>query len=630
MVLTFFIAIFVLLMQFLWLFIDELVGKGLEWSVIGEFLFWASITLVPMALPLSTLLASIMTMGNMGENNELLALKSAGISLQRIMMPLFVLVFAISAMAFYISNNILPMANLKIVTMRHDIQRKRPDVMLSPGVFTNDMPGYSLRIGSKDPKTNRLKSVMIYDHTMHSGNLSVTIADSGYISGTKDGKYMIVTLYNGNTYQDERDNRTVASNYPFSHRQFSQQEFLVPIPDWDRVDENAYKGSYSMMLDAASLSKEIDSLQVVQNTSARAAVNNFLYASTSFSNVVELDTAKINIQRHVKAVNTDSLFKSYSKEQKARAVQEAISKADAAKSQIRFTDDSMGLESQRKRIAQNETEWHMKFTLSAACLIFFFIGAPLGAIIRKGGLGMPMVLSLILFLFYWVMFSMGKKMAIQGSWNSTIAMWLPSIILLPLGIFLTYKSTTDSALFNADKYIDFFKKIFFIKKTKRSTIDEIVVEHALTDNDKTLSPVRVVQSVSNLSRSCESVINTHIIQSLDYDLINAAFYWLIDSKGWLIDLKQEYDGMLRSLSALEYNKKQISSILREYPQLKPKKYIYHKVEIYINIILALFIPWALYLYLRIVFKRKQLRGILKDIISINRKIEHHILNSNNE
>lgn len=443
---------------------DDIAGKGLEWSVIGELLFWMALTTIPMALPLSTLLASIMTMGNLGENNELLALKSAGISLQRIMRPLMILVFTISILAFYISNNLLPMSNLKMDTLLRDVKAKNPVFALDVGVFSTNLPGYSIKMGDKDSETNLLRELMIYNHSNSSENTSVTIADSGYISMMESGDYLI-TLYSGNSYQDEKNrDGIITEDRPFSHHEFDRQEFLVRAEQWSRTDEEQNKGKMQM-LSLVDLTKSVDSLKKLQDIEASRALSLYL-SSPAFSNSAELDTAQAVAGRHVKPVNIDSIFASYDDKQKYDAVSNAVKKLENSKIELEYAKAER--EVRRRDIAQGEVEWHMKFTLSVACVIFFFIGAPLGAIIRKGGLGMPMVVSLFLFIFYWVIFSTGKKMAIQGSWNAAFAMWLPTMILLPLGIFLTYKATSDSSLFNADKYLGWFKKIGrrFSKKRK--------------------------------------------------------------------------------------------------------------------------------------------------------------------
>lgn len=433
---------------------DDIAGKGLEWSIIGELLFWVALTTIPMALPLSTLLASIMTMGNLGENNELLALKSAGISLQRIMRPLMILVFIISILAFYISNNLLPLSNLKFDTLLRDVKAKNPVFALDVGVFSSNLPGFSVKIGDKDSETDLLSEVMIYDHS-GIGNTAVTIADSGYISMMPSGNYLI-TLFSGNSYEDQKNkDGGISADRPFAHREFERQEFLVEAEQWARTDEEMNKGKMQM-LSLGDLNKSIDSLKKMQEIEALRSYDYYV-TSSAFSNIAELDTAQAVAGRYIKTINTDSIFSSFSDKEKYNVVTSAISRLENTKQQMEFAKAEREL--RRRDIAQGEVEWHMKFTLSVACLIFFFIGAPLGAIIRKGGIGMPMVVSLFLFIVYWVIFSTGKKMAIQGSWNAAFAMWLPTIVLLPLGIFLTYKATSDSSLFNADKYLAWFKKI---------------------------------------------------------------------------------------------------------------------------------------------------------------------------
>ncbi len=456
---TFFIVMFILLMQFLWKYIDDLVGKGLEWQTIAELLIYASANLIPMALPLSTLLAALMTMGNLGENNELLAIKSAGISLPRILSPLIVITILISISAFFFSNNVLPYTNLKISTLLYSVRQQKPELAIKEGVFATINDAYSIKIGEKNPKTNLMHRIMIYDHSKNEGNVVVTYADSGYIKVTNDEKRLIATLYKGNTYEERQETpgsrKAAIRKYPSTKQNFQEQVIIFELQGkgLKETDEDLFKSSaQAMNLHQLTVAK--DSLRRQYHLREKSFQRNIIKTITQKSNSREkTDTLRKATYR----LSGDSLFNSTSNFEKQNVIAEALTNARSAKSYISSTTDE--LFSKGKFIARHIIEWNRKFSLSFACFVFFFIGAPLGAIIRKGGLGMPVVISVLFFVLYYVITITGEKFARELIWQPAAGMWLSSFILLPLGIFLSYKATTDSVIMNTDFYIETFKKL---------------------------------------------------------------------------------------------------------------------------------------------------------------------------
>jgi len=461
---TFFIVMFILLMQFLWKYIDDLVGKGLDWKVIAELLLYASSNLIPMALPLSTLLAALMTMGNLGENNELLAMKSAGISLPRILSPIIFITILISISAFFFSNNVLPYTNLKISTLLYSVKQQKPELAIREGVFTtiNDM--YSIKIGVKDPKTSLMQRIMIYDHSKNEGNVIVTYADSGYIKVTNNEKRLIATLYSGNTYEERAENanarRLETRKFPSTKQKFQEQviNFELQGNGLQRTDEDLFKSSAQAM-NLHQLKLTEDSLKK-QYQSRELAFKKHIESSILIKNNSQesIDTS----HKVTYYLSGDSIFNALPMRDKQIVIQEAISNARTTKGYISSTNDE--LISKGKYIAKHIIEWNRKFSLSFACFVFFFIGAPLGAIIRKGGLGMPVVISVLFFVLYYVITITGEKFARELIWNPAAGMWLSSFILLPLGAFLSYKATTDSVIMNSDFYIETFKKYLTFHK----------------------------------------------------------------------------------------------------------------------------------------------------------------------
>lgn len=465
---TFFIVMFILLMQFLWKYIDDLVGKGLELSVISELLLYASAGLVPMALPLSTLLASLMTLGNLGENNELLAMKSAGISLPRIMFPLIMITILISGGGFFFSNNVLPYTNLKMTTLLWDVKQQRPDLSIRVGEFNNDIDGYSIKIGDKDHHTNLLTDILIYDHRSKDGNTVVTVADSGYMNFTENDRYMQVILYSGYTYEEMLESRALRRSgnrkFPSRKNSFDEQIILLELDGFafERSNEDLFKSSFhalnlnQLSYTTDSLTKEIYKRREVANQSLQKGVllqNPFLSTRDSTKMVTY-------------AINSDSLFSTLNSGVQNELINAALIQSRQAKNNI--SSYASEFHSRTKHMVRHDVEWHRKFSMSFACFVFFFIGAPLGAIIRKGGLGMPVVVSVLFFVVYYVIAITGEKFARELVWSPSLGMWVSSFILLPLGIFLSYKATTDSVIMNSDFYMQFFKRLGKIPVTVKS------------------------------------------------------------------------------------------------------------------------------------------------------------------
>ena len=462
---TFFIVVFVLLMQFLWKYVDDLVGKGLDFSVLVEMLFYASFALLPYAFPLAILLASIMTFGELGENYELVAMKSSGISLFRIMKPLIAIAVFVTLIAFYFSNNILPNTNLMFTTILWSVKQQRPELILQEGVFTNEMDGYSIKVGRKDKKTNMLYDLLIYDHTNNKSNESVTVADSGYLKITEDKKFMVMNLYNGVNYVEEPpDSRRDQKTYPYRRNMFDEQTIRVKVKNFDfnRRDESIFKNTYRML--------NISQLKLMEDT-----LNNEYYARLQ-SYIVQINlNSAINKKLYNLTVRHDSLKRNFTVIEpdtlikfdeyiagadswvKAEIVSSAISSARNNMQNLNMFQGQ--LYENKKTINKYEMERHRKFTLSIAVVIFFFIGAPLGAIIRKGGMGMPVVVSILLFIAYYIVSMTGEKSAREDVWEMVGGMWFSSFIFLPIGVWLTFKAATDSAVMSADTYVKWFNKI---------------------------------------------------------------------------------------------------------------------------------------------------------------------------
>ncbi len=464
---TFFIAVFVLLMQFLWRYVDDLVGKGLEWNIIAQLLFYASFTFVPMALPLSVLLASLMTFGNLGERYELVAIKAAGVSLRKIMMPLAIFALLLSIGAFYYSNIVFPYANLKFRTILYDVRQKKMALNIREGIWYSGLDGYVIKVGKKDEDKVTLREIMIYDHSKFQGNTNLTVADSGRMEQTEDGNFLMLTLYNGSNYE-EKMGRNSDLKKPFQRTFFEEEVIKFDLSQFKmtRTNDEFFRSAY-YMLNVKQLNYAADSLSKDVQKKAKD-LNQSLLSYYSFllrSNLTDSSMSKL------KPVKVQALLDGRNKQEQLKIVNNALSLARNAKGSFEFNQQNIRDTSVLK--ARYEIEWHRKFTLSLACLALFLIGAPLGTIIRKGGLGMPLVVSVLLFVAYHVISFTGEKAARSGVADSWKGMWISTLVFLPVGIFLTYKASTDSNLLDAEKYKLLLEKLIpgKFRKTKKTNED---------------------------------------------------------------------------------------------------------------------------------------------------------------
>ncbi|HEY5468994.1 MAG TPA: LptF/LptG family permease [Bacteroidales bacterium] len=456
LIFTFFIVLVILILQFLWMYVDELAGKGLDFKILSELLYHFSLTFVPTALPLAILLASLMTFGNMGEFSELSALKASGIPLQRIMLPLFILVGLIAIVSFFFSNNVLPYSSDKARTLLWDIRRKKPDINIQAGTFYNGVPDFSIKITTKEPVTNRLDNLIIYDHRERRGNTSVILADSGYMKTTPDGTGLIMILYNGYSFNEieEKNVSGGSRKFPSRYDYFKEQEIAISLTGFDleRSEEGLFKSS-AAMLNISQLSYFIDSLNqrlsIKRNGQFWEFNNTKIYQVRNYLPVNLNETQPDTLSQ--KRFDTAAIFDSLSVVDKKAALVKAIENLKDGNSFM--VQNNEGTRYEIKNLRRFEVEWNKKLTMSFACIVFFFIGAPLGAIIRKGGLGTPSVISIFFFVVFYVISISGQKLVENIVVGTFAGMWAASYILLPIGIFLTYKATTDSVIMNIDTYL---------------------------------------------------------------------------------------------------------------------------------------------------------------------------------
>ncbi len=454
LVMTFFIALFILLMQFVWKYIDDLVGKGLEWHIIARLLMYASSTFVPLALPLAILLSSLMMFGNLGEHYELVTMKAAGIGLSRVMRPLIIVSILISGLAFYFSNVVLPFANLKFHSLLFDVREKKLAFNLKEGVFYKGIDGFVIRIGKKENDGNTIRDVMVYDHTRHQGNISLTTAEWGRMELSPDKKFLMFKLYNGINYEERVDLRSYPSTHPFQRTTFTQQRQMFDLSAFQltRTDENLFKKNYEMQ-NIRQLQSSIDSI------GAQLIVDQNGYRQNLLNIMPRQPEGAAATTRSADTLTpfNPSLLYNFKASDRTRIRETALNAVKSARENLRISKDD--LYAKRKLIFKHKIVFHKKFSFSIACFLLFFIGAPLGAIIRKGGLGMPAVVSTLFFILFWVISFVGEKYSAEGIVPAWQGMWISSAVLLPIGIFLTMKATNDASLFDIEAWTRFFTRL---------------------------------------------------------------------------------------------------------------------------------------------------------------------------
>ena len=450
------IVIFILMMQFLWLYIDELVGKGLGFKVIMEFMMWGACTLLPLSLPLATLLASMMTLGNFAESNELLAMKSAGISLSRILLPIGAVCLAVSIGAFFIANDLIPVAYNEIYTLRDDIGRTKEEIKIPTGTFYDGIEGYILRIEDRNDKTGMMYKTMVYNHTGKKGNTSLTVADSAMMTMSKDKSYLYFTLFDGSNFEETNTRKYRDTTLQLQEIEFRKQQIIIPLENY--AFQKSDSARYSDQVKSMSL-KELnhgkDSIGGINNAAWEENSRNVKGQRSGLRYHRQMDSSFI-AQQHT-PLTAENIGEWKDLDAEIRAVERAKNKAEELQSTLSMYANDV---SYHTRVLRGiDIEIFSKFALSLACFIFFLIGAPLGALIHKGGLGTPAIISVLFFVFYWVIDISGKKLARDGAVSPELGVFISSVVLGPIGIWLTWKAVHDASLFNADNIKANFRKI---------------------------------------------------------------------------------------------------------------------------------------------------------------------------
>lgn len=447
------LVIFILVMQFLWVYIDELVGKGLTLGVILEFLMWGGLTILPMALPLATLLATMWTIGQMSESFELIAVKSAGISLMRVIRPLLITSVAITVLAFYCSDNVVPLAYDKIYTLRDDISKTKDEIKIPSGIFYNGIDGYILRVDDRNDDTGMMYGVMVYDHTGNKGNTSITLADSALIKMSSAKDYLTFSLYNGTNYQETNNTTYRDTSLELQKINFLKQELIIPLENYsfEKSDSTRFSDQVKS-LSLAHLNSYKDTLHTKFDREHESQVLNFEMSST-FLKTKQLDTSFL--RKNLPDFEDEEYLNWESDDAKKNIYMQAAQKASDTENIL--DTYHRNIYEYQYYIRRADLEYLRRFAGAMACLILFFIGAPLGAFVRKGGLGIAAITSVLFFVLYWVIDTICSKLAKDGAISASTGAFLYAYILIPIGIFLLWKAINDTG-FSTDQFKTTWRK----------------------------------------------------------------------------------------------------------------------------------------------------------------------------
>ena len=591
---TFGICLFIVLMQFIWRYIDDMVGKGLSIGVLAELFFYAALFMLPMALPLAILLASLMTFGNLGERLELLAMKSAGISLLKIMRPVMIFLIFVSIGAFYFQNYAMPVVQVKLYTLLYSMRQKSPELDIPEGVFYKEITGFNVYVKKKNPQTGLLSDLMIYDYSEGFNNARVIVADSGRLKTSEDKLFLVLSLFNGESFenlksQEKQSRKTTA--VPYRRERFQTKDILIEFDANFNMTDESFMQNQFVGKNLASLQHSIDSMSL--RLDSIKAINAKGIYETSYRKSLRMEVAATESADTLYSpvvINFDSLYQAQSPGRKVTLLNKAKQLAEGVRTDYYFRAANMGDEGYKVR--RHLTEWHKKFTLSFACLIFFFIGAPLGAIIRKGGLGVPVIISVLLFIFYYIIDNMGYKMARDGVWAAWEGMWLSSAVLTPLGMFLTYKAVNVSVTLKADTYLNGLKNLVGKRQGRKIERKEVII---YTPDYVALIPV-----LHQLQQEAQTYLQQH------RRWMNYLAFWKQGGRDRAAEeLSNKVEQVVEELSNSDQNL--VLNKLMDYPVMEGYNQLDERISGKVGLAVGLCFPIGLPLYLLATYQRKLLR-----------------------
>lgn len=605
---TFFICLFIFMMQFLWRYVDELVGKGLEISVLAQFFFYSGLTLIPMSLPLAILLAALMTFGNFGERYELLSMKAAGIPLLRIMRPIILFCVFLGLMSFYFQNVIGPKAQKQLWTLLVSMKQKSPEVDIPEGVFYTDIEGYNIYVKHKDRETGLLKDILIYNFSDGFDNAHIIWAEEGKLDLTADKQHLFLHLYNGEQFENLKSQSVLSNSVPYRRETFKEKHTLIEFNTEFNMVDGSFLDRRSDIKNMREISLAIDSLNNFADSVGRSMYKDVMKTTFKAPILSRQDSIRLQ-EKRITVINTDSVYNSMTSAEKLKVLNNANSRTSSLSSD--WSMKSYLTKDTDRDIRTHRSDWHKKITLSLACLCFFFIGAPLGAIIRKGGLGMPVVLSVLIFVIYYIIDSGATRVGKSGEMNIVLGTWMSTLVLAPLGGFLTYKSNKDSVVFNIDVYTGFFRKLFGIRSSRHLFKKEVIIENPDYAQD--------MHILGDITAGCEAYLQIHRLNKMPN-------YFKIFTNHTHDNAITEISERLESLIEELSNTKDpiLINYLNNYPFLSVKAHKSVSDNLYLNILLGLAVPAGILIYLNIWRYRRRLGKDLKTIIQTNKNIQQEI------
>ena len=610
---TFFICLFIFIMQLLWLYVDELVGKGIPMDVLAKFFYYAALTLVPKSLPLAILLAALITFGNFGERVELTAMKAAGVPLIRVMSPLIIIAVALGMMSFYFQNVTVPHANLQLQRLLISMKQKSPELEIPEGAFYDGIENYNLYVKRKNSETGMLYGVVIYNLSNGFENATVLKADSGRLETTADKQYLKFILYNGEQFENLKDGQINSRNIPYRREQFGEKTMLIEFSnDFDLMDGSFLSGN-AMNKNMTQLSHDIDSMTLQQDSIGRVYYGQLQSGSYASHKLTKSDTTKLKTlmtEEHITRVDVDSLYHSSTRDQRTKWLESEKRRINNLKNELVLKTKTVYTAD--KNIRRHQIEWFYKFTMSLSCLIFFLIGAPLGAIIRKGGLGVPVIVSVLTFIVYYILDTKGVKLAREGEIPVWWGSWMSTTILAPLGIFLTYQANKDSGVYNVDAYRNALRWVLGLREKRYNMIKEVIINDP---NYPTIS-----EELETLSVACSQYEQKHL-QSLWPNYISIFF-----TNAHCNEELQKTDVSLNNIIDQLGNSRNplIIEKINFYPVISVRAHGAPLPRKWMNIAAGMIFPIGMMFYLRVLFFRYRLKEDLKQTITINKEIQHII------
>lgn len=606
---AFFICQFVLMMQFLWRYVDELIGKGLSMEVMAQFFWYMGLMLVPQALPLAILLSSLISFGNIGESSELTAIKAAGISLMQAFRSLIITTVIIMLCSFYFQNNIGPHANMKLTQLLLAMKQKSPELEIPEGVFYDGIPGSNIYVQKKDLETGKLYGIMIYRMTNSYEDAAIILADSGMLQSTAEKKHLVMSLWNGEWFENMRSSELGSTaSVPYRRETFISKKIVF---DFD--------GDFSMA-DAASLSNNARGKSLKEiNHDVDSLTHTYDSVGRSYYREVMLNSFWLALEKKdsIKGVkkameedcHPDSLFQKMNAEKKVQAVNIALNQVRAQISNLDFK--GMITNDGDRNIRQHKIEAINKFTTALSCLIFFFIGAPLGAIIRKGGLGVSVIVSVLVFIIYYILDNTGYRMARGGMWAIWFGKGLSPAVLIPLAAFVTYKATNDSIVFNMDAYKEFFMRLFGLRLKRSIFGKEVIIDDPDYQGDK--------ERLRRISDELVAYSKEHRLVKAP-NFIRVFFKYKPDHE--IERINEELESIIEDLSNTK--DKVVLHAINQYPVISTKAHTRPFERRWLNIIVAIIVPVGLTLYIRMWGFRVRLYRDLKVVRQTNETLINRI------